>query len=127
MYVLKLEDIGNASRAKVELWGRVVEEIMPGMRRNLIGQGPTGPWCARICRDDGPCGLEREFIHPMVDYSESSGNGNRGIYRVFFLRDGVYEVYERTSWKRSRRYFIEVRDHVAHEITERAVSEYLNR
>lgn len=93
----------------MKLWRSVVNECIPGSGDALLGRAPSLGWCAEITGTDPKFRFRREFVRPMSDHSESSGNGNRGVLRCFLLKEGsVYEVFERLSWKMSRRYFCRV-------------------
>lgn len=67
-------------------------------------------WVARITGFDPRWKFAREFLRGQKDYTRASSTGNRGIYLVYFLETGYYEINERVSWKHSRRYFAEVVD-----------------
>lgn len=74
-----------------------------------IGDGMIGakrPWVARIVACDPVAGLERVFLRPAKDYTGANSVGTRGVMLHFILDPGcAYEVFERVSWSRSRRYF----------------------
>ena len=50
--------------------------------------------------------LRRVYIHGYQDYSKANSKGSRGIYKLYFVDDGLYEVTERTSWKKVRQYYL---------------------
>lgn len=59
------------------------------------------PWVARILGRDPAYGYRREFLRPVVDYSEMP-------HRLFFyyvLAPGLYEVFRVVSNREDRRYF----------------------
>jgi hypothetical protein len=92
----------------------------------LLGKSPSTGWCARVSVDCGQ--VEREFLRPMVDYAKANGAGSRGVYKTYILRDGAYEVFEKTSWASSRRYFLAVSGKHAEELSDaRAVEDWLER
>lgn len=100
---IKLEAIGHnqrmADRAMLRLAARY------GMLDDLP-RTPT-PWVARITGVDPSGQFKREFVKPHVDYSEANSVGSRGVFYFFAVEEGrAYEVYERTSWKSSDRYFV---------------------
>ena len=78
----------------------------------LIGGDPCGlfyrrqPWVARIDGFDSYYGYKRQFMPYVTDYSRCNSTGSRGVMHYYCLDDGIYEVSERISWKRTRRYFI---------------------
>lgn len=91
--ILKLERIG---------------EIPEGLRR-FMGGGPAMPWVAEIVGTSERFGLRREFLKFDKDFEEANSQGSRGVNAVFVLESGkAYEVFERTSWRGSRRYFVTV-------------------
>lgn len=88
-----------------------------GRFAGYLGRNKTKPWVARILGTCDHFGLEREFIRGYNDYAAASGTGGRGIYTLYALDTGVYEVNERVSWKGVRRYFIQVENAEIAEIT----------
>lgn len=96
--ILRLEVIGDDTNQLVRELGKLT-----GDRRGL--QGWT-PWVARITGTDPRYKLAREFIQGNRDYSRANSVGSRGIMINYWLKPGVYEVFERTSWSSSRRYFV---------------------
>jgi len=84
------------------------------------------PWVARITGIDERYGLAREFVRCHKDYSRANSTGSRGIYAYYILGDGIYEVNQRESWKRTRRYFIRVVEDKITEISREEVLEWLN-
>lgn len=82
-------------------------DVSPRLRGMLFGPNAY-PWVAQITGTDSRYGLARRFLRGQVDYSGSNSVGSRGIVEVFALRPGIYEVNERLSWKRLRRYFLQV-------------------
>lgn len=110
--VLKLEIIGdNYFSYKRDLAKGEARET-PRMERyaEMMGRDKTQPWIARITGLDKKYGFKREFLHGQRDYSGANSIGSRGVYEYFALSDGLYEVHERATWKRTRRYFIRVQD-----------------
>lgn len=64
------------------------------------------PWVARIIGLDPKYEVAREFQRGQKDYAEANRVGSRGVYLFFFLdRPGIYEVFERVTRNKSRRYF----------------------
>lgn len=79
-----------------------------GINRDILGAGRMfdvrvpRPWVAYLRSANG-----REFLRPRADYRDANSKGSRGVMFYFFLeRDGVYEVSARTSWAKTRRYFV---------------------
>jgi hypothetical protein len=87
------------SRVPFRQYVRALRDTQHGMR----------PWVARITG---------ERIAPqLTDYSEANSVGSRGVYAYYTLDDGVYEINDRVSWQRARRYFLRVQDGQKTEIT----------
>lgn len=88
--ILKLERLGE----------------IPASHRRFMGGGPKMPWVAEITGDHPQFGLQRDFLQFDKDFEQSNGQGSRGVFAIYVLESGkVYEIFERTSWKRSRRFF----------------------
>lgn len=110
MKVLALEIIGDNYYAyKRDLANGKAREI-PRMERyaEMMGRDLTRPWVACITGLDSKYGFAREFLHGQRDYGQANSIGSRGVYEYFALDDGLYEVHERLTWRRTRRYFIRV-------------------
>jgi hypothetical protein len=87
----------------IGMYGRTKEPA------TYLGWNKEHPYVSRIT------GLGRgEFskveIHGYLDYSGSNSVGSRGIFKVYFLDDGLYEVLERPSWKRNKLYYLLIED-----------------
>ncbi len=82
------------------------------------------PWVAKILGRDPKYGLGREFVHGNKWFGEASANWNRGVYLHYDLGDGIYEVHELVSWRRSRRYFIRVHGDDSTEMTKEDVVQW---
>lgn len=96
--ILRLEVIGDDTNQLVRELGKLT-----GDRGGLKG---WTPWVARITGTDHRYKLQREFVQGDKDYSNANSVGSRGVELVYWLEPGVYEVYERTGWSSSRRYFV---------------------
>lgn len=84
------------------------------------------PWVAEICGYDSRFTFRREFLDHKTDYSRANRVGSRGIYWVYTLERGcVYEVSERRSWTKTRRYFCRCDGDRLTELTEAEVREWL--
>jgi hypothetical protein len=103
--LLKMEWIGADEAQRMRAWERVVEETAPQHAR-FFSTRSERPWVARIWGRDSRFGYRREFIESQTDYAVSNGNGSRGVELCYFLLPGWYEVQERVSWSRWRRYFV---------------------
>ncbi len=123
--VLKIELIGDAQRQRVRLYEGIIREAMgSGVARKIVGSPPSCGWCAEVSLDGYK--IDRDFLKPKKDYSEANGVGSRGVYAYFYLDEGkIYEVYERTSWKSSERYFCKVKNGEVVKITEQEATRCL--
>jgi len=105
--VLRLEIIGDDyyahQRQKDAKGGHRYEKY-----QERFGADKVHPWIARIVGLCPKYGFKREFLSGQKDYSLANSIGSRGVYEYFVLDPGIYEVHERITWKRSRRYFIRV-------------------
>lgn len=133
--VLKLEFIGETYFAYKKYKGIASVPRLPyktpisgGMERygDYLGLDQSRPWVARLTGFDEECTLAREFVRGQKDYSQSNSTGSRGVYVYYPLKTGVYEVNERTSWTRVRRYFLHVEREEITEITKDEVLQWLN-
>lgn len=119
--VLRLELIGDnhIQRARAIKRGeaqmpqhipRMVELVKHSQKRFI-------PWVAQITGLCDKYGLKREFIRGQRDYTLANSVGSRGVFCYYPLDPGVYEVNERLTWKKVRRYFIKVENTQVIEIT----------
>ena len=97
-----------------------------GRYAGYLGRNKSKPWVARLIGLDEKFTFAREFVCGYTDYSRASGTGARGIYKLYTLDDGLYEVNERISWKHVKRYFVRARDGQIEQITREEVIECLN-
>jgi len=74
------------------------------------------PWVDRIVGINGGA-LTRERVKGVRDYTRATGVGARGIYIWYHLRPGIYEINERVSWRKARRYFVEAANGMLTELT----------
>lgn len=125
--VLRLEIIGDNYYSYKRDLAKGEARKTPRMERyaEMMGRDKTQPWMARITGLDKKYGFGREFLHGQRDYSKSNSIGSRGVYEYFALSDGLYEVHERPTWKRTRRYFIQVAGTEIVEITREEVLTWL--
>jgi len=122
--VIRLELIGDNYFAYKR---QAKQEHKPSERYGeYLGRDQSRPWVARLTGLDAKYGFAREFVHGQRDYSQANSVGSRGVYEYIPLKDGVYEVNERLTWKRARRYFIRVQDAQITEISRDEVMECLN-
>lgn len=64
------------------------------------------PYVAKLVGLSERFGFEREFVSPFTDYTSANAPGSRGVELNYFLGPGLYEVRERLSWKRWRKYIL---------------------
>jgi hypothetical protein len=110
---LKLEIIGENMIAEEKKMRGICETIAQGSADVVIGRKKLTPhpWVAEITGKCPRFGLARKFLKFSKDYAEANGKGSRGILACFVLESGKsYEVFERVSWAKSRRYFCFVDD-----------------
>jgi len=124
--VIRLEHIADDCYA----YRKYATRVNPLYERNgkvyQFTQRGLRPWVARLTGLDAKYGFAREFVHGQRDYSQANSVGSRGVYEYIPLKDGVYEVNERLTWKRTRRYFIRVQDAQITEISRDEVVECLS-
>jgi hypothetical protein len=119
-YVLVLEAIGDDLRDKNRLYQRMARDAgVPAEMRSLIDLHPPAPWVAEVVGPHPKYKMERKFLRPQKDYSQSNATGSRGVRLVYVLREGgIYEINERLSWRRTDRYFARVEGDALVRITE---------
>ena len=66
------------------------------------------PWCARLSTARNG-GVKREFVDAAIEWN------SKRVTHYFVLPEGAYEVYEPTSPREGRRYFVISRDGDTHE------------
>lgn len=108
MKILRLEAIGEDPAGQAARWGL----------------GRQKPWVARVT-GVGDGHLRRTLLPYRKDYALANSRGSRGVYYHFELHTGIYEVLEIVSWRRERRYFLAVDEHVAGEVSREEVMETL--
>lgn len=78
--------------------------------KKFMGADKSLPGVEQILGVD-TCGDYKRLVKlGYRDYSRANSEGSRGIYCYYYLTQGVYEINERQSWKRTRKYFIRVND-----------------
>lgn len=87
---------------KIEMFG-MYEKSPP----KYMGWNKEASAVARVTGFDHQAGeLCKVYLHGYLDYSKANSKGSRGIYKLYFVDDGLYEVTERTSWKKVRQYYL---------------------
>lgn len=123
--VLELEIIGDNYYASKRAGGEA--EAKEARYAAIMGRDKTRPWIARLIGLDPQYGFKREFIKAQQkDYGRANSIGSRGVFLYFVLPSGLYEVHERPTWKRTRRYFIRVEDEKITEIEREEVAQCLS-
>lgn len=94
----------------------------------FFGKQPSRSWVAKVKYIRGKY-VDREFIQGKKDYTHANGPGTRGVYKHYFLDDGLYEINSPQSWKSDDRYFAFIEDgemwRVTREEAEIWVNDYL--
>jgi hypothetical protein len=111
----RLIEKGEAPQPHLRRWLEILEFTKRELR----------PWVARITGTHSKYGLARKFLRGQKDYSQANSIGSRGVYEYFVLDPGIYEINERCTWKRARRYFVHVDGAEFHEIDKEEVLECL--
>ena len=92
---------------------------------DYLGRDQSRPWVARLLGLSSVYQFEREFMRGQIDYSHANMVGSRGVYIYYPLKDGLYEVNARETWKRTRRYFLRVEGETMTEIEREEVIQCL--
>ncbi len=93
--------------------------------KEYLGRNQSRPWVKRLSKQGDR--IEQEYMCGQIDYSQANRTGSRGVYLYFYLPKGIYEVNERCSWTRVRRYFCLVEDGRSKEITEKEALAWLEK
>lgn len=78
-----------------------------GSGEKWMGWNKTGPSVSKVTsfnRDRGD--FNRAAIHGYTDYAQANSTGSRGVYKFYFVEDGLYEIKARVSWKKVEHYFL---------------------
>lgn len=121
--VLKIELIGDDFFYYRRTKTKSPEQLWQMSRR--LGYNEQKSWVARITGLDSKFGLTRDFSQGVKDYSQANSTGSRGIFCYYPLKPGIYEIQERVSWKRVKRWFAKVDGTEITEITRNEVMEWL--
>lgn len=89
---------------KLELIG---DDGIQALRR--YGVRMPQPWVARIVGRDSTFGFKRRFERGIKDYTHANSVGSRGVYMIYTLEPGLYEVQQRISWKQWKRRYLWVK------------------
>lgn len=75
-----------------------------------LGRDKSRPWVAKLLDIDWQFHFKREFMRPQKDFTHANSTGSRGVYLYYVLKPGIYEVNERLSWRKTKRWFCRVND-----------------
>lgn len=127
--VLRLELFGEHVNAMCAVYRAAFDREGYAEARDHLRDPMRRPWVAELTGRDARFGYARRFLRPaLTDYSASNAIGSRGVVRHYHLREGaVYEVHERVSWGRSRRYACRVEGGAVVEMTDAEVRAWLDR
>lgn len=93
-----------------------------------LGWNKERPFVARINGFNYETGeLQKNLVYGYVDYARSNSTGSRGVYKYYFLEDGIYEINRRVTWKKTEHYFIQIKDKAQTELSFDEVLECLKR
>lgn len=125
---LEIEFIGADCYSYLNALCNSFDQVEPGFGDKFIGRPKNKPWVAAVGGYDPQFKHKREFIKPNWDYSRVNSKGSRGVYLWFILESArLYEVFQKTSWKRSRRYFCSVTENGdIYELNDDEAKEWLN-
>lgn len=106
---LEIELFGEDARQMMRLWEAIGNMAFPGLGTATFGGMPPSGWVAEITGFDLKYKYARTFLKHKLDYSRANSKGSRGVYAEYILEsEKIYEVKERTSWKKVYRYFCTV-------------------
>ena len=125
--ILSLELFGEDTREYLKLYTGIMNMMIPGLGKSVIGGNPPSSWVAEITGFDKKYKYSRQFIKRKIDYANSNSKGSRGLIAEFLLESGkIYDVKSQVSWNRSERYFCTVdNEGEIHKILEEEVNECL--
>jgi hypothetical protein len=86
---------------RIELFGQ------GGTGNNYMGWNKSTPFVAKVTgfnRDTSD--FRRYALKGYVDYTKANSVGSRGVYKYYFVEDGLYEINCHSSWKKVDHYFL---------------------
>lgn len=86
-------------------------------RPKYLGGKAGTPYVARLTGLGSKGEFAQVLLHGYLDYSKSNSKGSRGVYKTYFLDDGLYEVFERVTWQRFRQYYLLIEGSAKREIS----------
>lgn len=131
MYSLELEAIGDNLRQlgrQLDSFNPVAAGVIDRLRGKMwcFALSPATPWVAKITGRCERYGLAREFLSPKRDYTHANSTGSRGVMLCYLLDDGIYEVFQLTSWNGRSRYFILIYESERYKISREDVDRWLS-
>lgn len=102
--VLRLENIGDDYHwAKRN--GYLTERLVHHHYQRMGGDKDDSSVCQMAW--DGE--LVRLFpVRGTKDYSQANSVGSRGVFTIYLLKPGIYQIHELISWKRARLWWAKV-------------------
>lgn len=92
-----IEDIG-ADQRWMNQWSAILNDGKPLYKSRA--------WVAIISGWGEEYKYDRIFVNPMIDYSGANAVGSRGVFKHYYLTDGVvYQISEPRSWNRTDKYY----------------------
>jgi len=96
-----------------------------------FGQFGFRGWSGWVAQLFGSCPekrFQRAFLKSSRSYEKANATGSRGVRLNYFLESGpIYEVYARTTWRASDRYFCRIVGGHMVRMTEQEVRECLEK
>jgi hypothetical protein len=80
-----------------------------------MGWNKGQPYVAKIDGFDCQRGeFSKVYKLGYNDFSQANSKGSRGIYKLYFVDDGLYEIVERKSWRKIEQYYLLIADGKKH-------------
>lgn len=111
-YSLRLEAIGDNILYESRMCKK--HGIPFNIRRGI--DIPRRPWVAKLAGKHANGQYIKIFMRGQKDYTYSNGTGSRGIYIFYSLDNGIYEINELINWKKTKRYFLRVKNGMAEQV-----------
>ncbi len=109
-YVLALECIGDDTNGHAWLRHQAMRYLIGEEMAAFMTLPTRRPWVAQLTGLSARYGFERRFVLGKKDFSRANSLGSRGVYAHYILEEGLlYEVHALLSWKRSERYYCQIR------------------
>jgi hypothetical protein len=125
--ILRIELFGDNIIQETKMLERLINEAAPGLGTMTFGGAPSPGWVAEITGFDSKYKYARSFLAFKKDYSRANSKGSRGIFAEYILEEGkIYEVKQKETWTKIKRYFCIVKDWQIVEIDEMEVILCLN-